>query len=55
MSKRISGMSFDFYINGALVHAETVTDITDNTAAAPLTVYRMGMLMVMFRQRVKLN
>ena len=35
MSKRISGMSFDFFINSALVHAETVTlDITDNTAAA---------------------
>ncbi|EJX1223585.1 DUF2597 family protein, partial [Cronobacter sakazakii] len=34
MSKRISGMSFDFYIDGTLVHAEKITlDITDNTTA----------------------
>lgn len=34
MTKRISGMSFDFYIDGTLVHAEKITlDITDNTTA----------------------
>jgi len=35
MSKRISGMSFDFYLDGTLVHVEKVTlSITDNTAAS---------------------
>ena len=34
MSKRISGMSFDFLVNGTQVHAEKITlSITDNTAA----------------------
>jgi len=34
MSKRISGMSFDTFIDGSLVHVEKVTlDITDNTTA----------------------
>lgn len=34
MSKRISGMSFDFFLDGTMVHAEKITlDITDNTAA----------------------
>ena len=35
MTRRISGMSFDFYMDGELVHAEKISlDITDNTAAA---------------------
>lgn len=35
MSKRISGMSFDFYVDAEMVHAEKISlDITDNTAAA---------------------
>lgn len=35
MSKRISGMSFDVYMDSDLVHVETCTlSITDNTAAA---------------------
>lgn len=35
MTKRISGMSYDFYLDSTLVHVEKVTlDITDNTAAA---------------------
>ncbi|MBT1426909.1 DUF2597 family protein [Dickeya dianthicola] len=35
MTKRISGQSFDFNMDGALVHAEKVSlSITDNTAAA---------------------
>lgn len=34
MSKRISGMSFDFFMGGELVHAEKISlSITDNTAA----------------------
>jgi DNA adenine methylase len=35
MSKRISGMSFDTYLDGDLIHIEKITlDITDNSAAA---------------------
>lgn len=35
MSKRISGMSFDVFLDSDLVHVETCTlTITDNTAAA---------------------
>ncbi|MEA3725891.1 phage protein [Enterobacter cloacae] len=35
MSKRISGMSFDTYIDSSLIHVEKATlDITDNTTAA---------------------
>ncbi|EOJ8601629.1 phage protein [Cronobacter sakazakii] len=35
MTKRISGMSFDVYVDSSLVHVEKATlDITDNTTAA---------------------
>lgn len=35
MTKRISGMSFDAYIDGELIHIEKISlDITDNSAAA---------------------
>ena len=35
MSKRISGMSFDSYVDGDLIHIEKISlDITDNSAAA---------------------
>ncbi|EMX9179224.1 DUF2597 family protein [Citrobacter sedlakii] len=35
MTKRISGMSFDTYMDGDLIHIEKITlDITDNSAAA---------------------
>jgi hypothetical protein len=35
MSRRISGQSFDFFMEGDLCHAEKISlDITDNTAAA---------------------
>lgn len=35
MSKRISGMSFDFNMDGTAVHAESISlNITDNTAVA---------------------
>lgn len=35
MSKRVSGMSFDVYLDSDLLHVETATlTITDNTAAA---------------------
>lgn len=35
MSKRISGMSFDAYMDGDLIHIEKISlDITDNSAAA---------------------
>ncbi|EFB4367236.1 DUF2597 family protein [Escherichia coli] len=35
MTKRISGMSFDIYLDGDLIHIEKISlDITDNRAAA---------------------
>ncbi|HGP2712001.1 TPA: phage protein [Salmonella enterica] len=35
MTKRISGMSFDVYVDGDLIHIEKISlDITDNSAAA---------------------
>ena len=35
MTKRISGMSFDIYLDGDLIHIEKISlDITDNSAAA---------------------
>ena len=35
MTKRISGMSFDSYVDGDLIHIEKISlDITDNSAAA---------------------
>ncbi len=35
MTKRISGQSFDFNLDGALIHVEKSTlSLTDNTAAA---------------------
>ncbi|AHF77574.1 Putative tail tube protein [Sodalis praecaptivus] len=35
MTKRISGMSFDAYVDGELIHVEKISlDITDNSAAA---------------------
>lgn len=56
MTKRISGMSFDAYIDGELIHIEKISlDITDNSAAARPVVCRTAMLMVMWPQREKLK
>lgn len=51
MTKRISGMSFDAYIDGELIHIEKISlDITDNSAA--MNTWCAGrMLMVMWPQR----
>ncbi len=52
MTKRISGMSFDAYIDGELIHKKNFADITDRTAPPPRPVVRRtAMLMAMWPQK----
>ncbi len=52
MTKRISGMSFDAYIDGELIHIEKFRWISRITAPPPRPVVcRTAMLMVMWPQR----
>lgn len=56
MTKRISGMSFDAYIDGELIHIEKFRWISRITAPPPRPVVcRTAMLMVMWPQREKLK
>lgn len=56
MTKRISGMSFDTYLDGDLIHIEKFRWISRTTAPPRRPVEcRMAMLMVTWPQRVKLR
>lgn len=56
MTKRISGMSFDTYMDGDLIHIEKITlDITDNSAAAQTRGVPDGMWTAMLPPKGKLK